>query len=564
MLRIRLLSPDGEHTLRTFDCPAAAMSIGRAADNDLRIDQPTVSSQHLQVMTGLVVADCGSLNGTFVAGERIKGAALIESGQVVELGGTGTRLTIEQVPDAEPSAPPRPGGTVIARPIRRAETSRSEPSDPSSTASIALGDGAREATAAPASMPVATGPSDAGALSSDDRSARLADLERRNATLERELALARERLAEARRELDAARDDPRLPAPGPSLPAPGAPAEDAAAGGLFAQLQQQIRRQQEHIRTLERERSELGAGGIVPAVDVERQERLERENAELQRRLAAAHEELERRSAGDAGTAGATERPPSGASAARVEALERELEQERTRSRDLVQRLRVAQAAAVRTPDGRAAATDAGAAVPGAGLAAAPAGGHAAGSDASGVRGLWELFAHREIEGREPLLHAPAEDFLTLETLRLVRKIERVSTRLAQDSIGTLPRDTYLPGQSTNLRSLAARVLADAADGEARREYKSHASELTHWLLVSLASHRKAAEQLVAEVRDRLSERALTENAPLGARARLVGKETELWRRANQALAELTPAFVEDRLEELARREAGSLLASEA
>ena len=50
------------------------LSIGRAADNDVRITDSTVSSHHARVFTYLnssYVEDLGSSNGTFVNGKRV-------------------------------------------------------------------------------------------------------------------------------------------------------------------------------------------------------------------------------------------------------------------------------------------------------------------------------------------------------------------------------------------------------------------------------------------------------------------------------------------------------------
>jgi len=53
--------------------------IGRAADNDLQIDHPTISGRHCEIdVLGdeLVIRDCDSTNGTFVNGQPIVAAKL--------------------------------------------------------------------------------------------------------------------------------------------------------------------------------------------------------------------------------------------------------------------------------------------------------------------------------------------------------------------------------------------------------------------------------------------------------------------------------------------------------
>jgi pSer/pThr/pTyr-binding forkhead associated (FHA) protein len=121
-LRVRLFSADGREAPRTIEVRGDVVTVGRGADNLVRLDQPTVSTQHLKILSGLVVADSGSLNGTFVGGERIKGAVVIEVGTVIELGGSGTRLMVEAL---EPSGSAR--GTSDAGREERSDGAESAP-----------------------------------------------------------------------------------------------------------------------------------------------------------------------------------------------------------------------------------------------------------------------------------------------------------------------------------------------------------------------------------------------------------------------------------------------------
>ena len=61
---------------------------GRSPKSDVQIEHPTVSANHCEVLLaddGVWVRDCGSANGTFISGERIKEARL-SAGQVLHLG----------------------------------------------------------------------------------------------------------------------------------------------------------------------------------------------------------------------------------------------------------------------------------------------------------------------------------------------------------------------------------------------------------------------------------------------------------------------------------------------
>jgi hypothetical protein len=71
-------SPQGERT-----------TIGRSPDNDIFLDDVTVSRKHaVLVQTGgeLKIEDLGSLNGTFVNRRRIDSAVRLESGDEVQIG----------------------------------------------------------------------------------------------------------------------------------------------------------------------------------------------------------------------------------------------------------------------------------------------------------------------------------------------------------------------------------------------------------------------------------------------------------------------------------------------
>jgi len=74
----------------TIDVPARGWSLGTRADQDLIIDDPTVSSQHCAFTWRdgeLWVRDVGSKNGTFVNGAKVSDARVID-GSVVVVGRT--------------------------------------------------------------------------------------------------------------------------------------------------------------------------------------------------------------------------------------------------------------------------------------------------------------------------------------------------------------------------------------------------------------------------------------------------------------------------------------------
>jgi len=81
----------------------AGLHIGRAADNGLVIDDPTVSRQHAYLGPrgdGWVLVDKGSVNGTFVNGERLRGSRELTAGDLIQLG--AVRLVFRRAGGASP------------------------------------------------------------------------------------------------------------------------------------------------------------------------------------------------------------------------------------------------------------------------------------------------------------------------------------------------------------------------------------------------------------------------------------------------------------------------------
>ncbi len=75
----------GEHFIPQGD----RTTIGRSPDNDIFLDDVTVSRKHAVVLQSggeLRIEDLGSLNGTFVNRRRIDAATRLESGDEVQIG----------------------------------------------------------------------------------------------------------------------------------------------------------------------------------------------------------------------------------------------------------------------------------------------------------------------------------------------------------------------------------------------------------------------------------------------------------------------------------------------
>jgi hypothetical protein len=135
-------SADGDR--RPLD--VASLLIGRAPDNDLVLDEASVSARHARIDTGAdgaFVTDLGSTNGTFLDGRRVRSSVELLAGAALQLGrcelrveggsaperaegagaGSDATVTAPAVPPAAPQGgggvPARTGATIAARrPLR--------------------------------------------------------------------------------------------------------------------------------------------------------------------------------------------------------------------------------------------------------------------------------------------------------------------------------------------------------------------------------------------------------------------------------------------------------------
>jgi hypothetical protein len=89
-----------DRSVRLRGMPNKRLSVGRTRENDLTINDPSISKFHASLTVGtggeLRVADTGSTNGTYVRGERIAygKAAVISNGEVVRFGGIDVEFQV--------------------------------------------------------------------------------------------------------------------------------------------------------------------------------------------------------------------------------------------------------------------------------------------------------------------------------------------------------------------------------------------------------------------------------------------------------------------------------------
>jgi pSer/pThr/pTyr-binding forkhead associated (FHA) protein len=573
--------------------------VGRLDSCDVVLDKPFVSKQHVRLLYGIVAVDLGSSNGTYLNGRKLSEPALLEGGKLV-IGQNGIELRVEGLAagDTQPASAPAPapaeaeaelenlrsrfalmeleaaklrrelaqlreGGAAVEEPARlrgenqslrerleslKRELEEREQEDGASVQARLARD--RMASAqelneklqlendrlraelrvrpqAAAAAPAASGPdADADSLRAELERSR-GESESLRAELKRQMAAARAKedqtdlVRKLRAELEALRSA--------ALPSAEAP---AVSPDLEAALEEG-RALKARVAELE---GRLAAAGPPQGAQVsDLFFKLQSENAELKRKLAA----LEKAPA------------KGGASAQRDSAgrLVKDLMEARLRITALeaeISHLKVQTVSGVKLPKG---------------AKPAPAERPAAAPVAGGVRGILQVVASKDIEGLPRTLSGPAEEFVVAESVRLLRNVERVVTRVAGDLIQLFQLQTMLPDTQGNYRIIVAELLADANDRGARDRLVAYLETLGRWLVASIGAHRKAALLFAEGLKAELSQEGLTADEPLPAVKRVAGLAgVELWRRAQQALKQLTPQVMDERIDALAREQAQQIL----
>ncbi|MFZ5893234.1 MAG: adenylate/guanylate cyclase domain-containing protein [Myxococcota bacterium] len=112
MARILLSTPDGQQAVELRD----QNSLGRHPSNTIQLLDKIVSKEHCRIerrANGYVLRDLGSLNGTYINGERVNGEQDLRHGDDIALGSTRGRFDDGS---GRPVAPPSPYGSPIAPP----------------------------------------------------------------------------------------------------------------------------------------------------------------------------------------------------------------------------------------------------------------------------------------------------------------------------------------------------------------------------------------------------------------------------------------------------------------
>ena len=88
---------NGSYKIQSFDLKNDEIYIGRASDNDIQIEDKTVSRNHLKLIrkeNEYFIRDLKSTNGTFVDGEKISSGVEFEISEGMPIGVGKTEVCI--------------------------------------------------------------------------------------------------------------------------------------------------------------------------------------------------------------------------------------------------------------------------------------------------------------------------------------------------------------------------------------------------------------------------------------------------------------------------------------
>src|SRR4029453_966928 len=117
MARLILATAEGQQAIEL----RPINSLGRHPNNSIQLLDKIVSKEHCileQRDGGFVLRDLGSLNGTYVNGERVRGEMPLRHGDEIALGSTRARYDDGHGPAIDFNAPPPfpPGPGAVAHP----------------------------------------------------------------------------------------------------------------------------------------------------------------------------------------------------------------------------------------------------------------------------------------------------------------------------------------------------------------------------------------------------------------------------------------------------------------
>jgi len=114
-MRLTVYFPEDSPTTHEF--VEHKLTVGRLGDNDIRLDEGSVSGHHARIVEtaeGVILEDLGSTNGTFLNGEQVLGSLPVEAGDEIYFG--NVRSVFMQSAVKEAPAPASVGVLASAEP----------------------------------------------------------------------------------------------------------------------------------------------------------------------------------------------------------------------------------------------------------------------------------------------------------------------------------------------------------------------------------------------------------------------------------------------------------------
>lgn len=105
---MRLIVYFPEDSPTTHEFVGSKLTVGRLGDNDVQLDEGSVSSHHAEIEAGdagAVLRDLESTNGTFLNGEQVTGEVSLNEGDEIYFGGVRT-VFMAAAPEASAVAAP--------------------------------------------------------------------------------------------------------------------------------------------------------------------------------------------------------------------------------------------------------------------------------------------------------------------------------------------------------------------------------------------------------------------------------------------------------------------------
>lgn len=112
-MRLTVYFPEDSPTTHEFI--GQKLTVGRLGDNDVCLDEASVSSNHAEIVVRdgeAVLVDKGSTNGTFLNGEQMTGEQPLKEGDEIYFGSVRSVFMAPAAAPATPPAEPEPATAV--------------------------------------------------------------------------------------------------------------------------------------------------------------------------------------------------------------------------------------------------------------------------------------------------------------------------------------------------------------------------------------------------------------------------------------------------------------------